>query len=188
METISKYTSVLSSLKGITEKEISNMPIDDFNNEINDVNELLKKQIPKKLHTIDKYYIDGNKCRILLNASEMSTGQFIDYSNTLKDDPDNLSMLCAILFIPEGKTYGDGYDVLKNRDFIYNNFKLVDAIGINFFFLIQSKVYTDVTLEYLERKARKQLRKEKESIRVKSFRERMKRLKDHLIKNGPGLY
>lgn len=166
---------LLAIVTNKTEEEILNTPVDDFKSEskkLDFLNDNPKPRLPEK-----KYTVNGKTYIFTPNASKMTAGQYIDYTTTLNNDPENFAFLCAILLIPEGKTYGEDYDVNELAQEFNEHFKMVDVIGISFFFREALKALTKVTLTYLTKKLRKEMKKEKNPERIKAIETAINQIK-----------
>ncbi len=102
--------------------------------------------------------INGTTYVVSLKVKDITTAQYIDYTETLKNDPENIALMCAIFCIPKGHAYNEGYDVMELAQEFYEHFKIVDAIGISFFFTKLLQSYVRVTLSFLKRKLKKQMK------------------------------
>lgn len=123
---------LLEIVLGKTEKEILDMPVDEFRQKMGML-AFLKEPLEPAMHR-PHYVVDGKKYRLTLNADKMTAGQYIDYTTTLREDGGNYALLTAILLVPEGKEYAEGYDVRELAEEFGDRFRIVDVLGICFFF------------------------------------------------------
>lgn len=132
---LDKLIDILSVMTGIESESYLDMTLPQISEEIKKI-ELLKPELLKKrLKDGGVYMIKGKKYILTPSSNHMTAGQFIDYQNTLMNEPDNITALCSTVLIPENKKYGEGYDVIEFRSVLHEHFPYVDAMGISFFFL-----------------------------------------------------
>lgn len=165
-------------------QEIENLPLTEFSRLLKQTDFITKMP---KVDIKDKYVINGKKYNVCLGVNKMTTAQYIDYQTFGKDIEGNLKNLVSVFLIPEGKKYGE-YDLEEVIDELYNNMPIADAYSVCFFFTLQLQSLTKVTLSYLERKIRKEMKKEKDKIRKEKIMmglEQIQRVK-HLLNDGVG--
>lgn len=165
-------------------QEVENLPLTEFSKLLKQVNFIVKMP---KVDIKDKYVINGKKYNVCLSVNKMTTAQYIDYQTFGKDIEGNLKNLVSVFLIPEGKKYGE-YDLENVIDELYNNMPIADAYSVCFFFTLQLQSLTKVTLSYLERKIRKEMKKEKDKMRKEKIMmglEQIQRVK-HLLNDGAG--
>ena len=111
---------------------------------------------------------------------------YVDEQNYLGIE-NNLKNIVAIFMIPEGKKYGD-YDLDEVIDELYNNMPIADAYSVCFFFTLQLQSLTKATLYYLERKIKKEMKKEKNKMRKEKIAEGLEQIQQvkHLLNDGAG--
>lgn len=92
-------------------------------------NPIIKNRKYKKID------INGNRYNVHSNLDELTMGQYIDFQMMWKNDNylNHLSDILSIFIIPEGKTYNEGYDLIKVREEIENNLDIETATSIAFF-------------------------------------------------------
>ena len=82
----------------------------------------------------------------------MSTAQFIDYQNYIKNN--RIEEILSCFFVPAGHSYNDGYDIEKvKKDLL--SLKITDAYALAFFFELQLKMYCRLFHRYLLRSMKK---------------------------------
>lgn len=175
---------LLSILCDVDIQEIENLPLTEFSKLLKQTDFIVKMP---KVEIKDKYVINGKKYNVCLSVNKMTTAQYIDYQTFGKDIDGNLKNLVSVFLIPEGKKYGE-YDLENVIDELYNNMPIADAYSVCFFFTLQLQSLTKVTLSYLERKIRKEMKKEKDKMRKEKIMmglEQIQRVK-HLLNDGLG--
>ena len=98
-----KLIQLLSIIESKEEDYYLDMLLPDLNKKIAEVVEMLKTELSPRLKG-DKYYINGNRYNLTMNASKMTAGQFIDYQAAIASNPPDYALLCAIFLIPHGKS------------------------------------------------------------------------------------
>lgn len=155
---IAYVLDLLSVCNGKSKDEYMAMPVDELKSLTKELSFISK---PPKGRLNDKIEVNDKKYNLTVNVKNITTAQYIDYTETLKNDPENIAMMCAIFCIPDGHKYNEGYHVVDLADEFYDHFKIVDAIGISFFFQKLLETYVKVTLNYLKRQLKKEMKKSK---------------------------
>lgn len=112
-------------------------------------------------------------CRVNANMQEFTVGQYFDFTSYWNADRgDNLENLLTVFLIPEGKKYGQDYDIADLKEEITWNLPLPVAQSVCFFFLKESvslieasRIYLDWQIKRMERKASPEARKELQAKR-----------------------
>lgn len=172
---IDSIIDLLVAVTGKTSEEILDMPMDEFNILTKEL-DFLKEVIKPRMKS-DKYIVDGKEYRLTANAKSMTAGQYIDYTTTLQADPENFGMICATILVPKGKKYGEGYDPLEISEVFNKHFKMVDVMGVSFFFLKTSEALMQATLCSLNRKLKKELKKETDPKRKEIIIQAMEKIR-----------
>lgn len=149
------------------------MAIPDLQKELKRISKLNPSDLKPRMLENGKYHINGAKYILTPSANRMKGSQLIDYEYTLKSNPNDIAMLCAIFCIPEGKTYGEGYDPLEVREIFYDKFKIVDALGISFFFLERLRISSNFILRYSKKVLKKEMKKERDLSRRQRIKEKI---------------
>lgn len=143
------------------DKDILNKPISEFKKLSNSIVELLKTE-PMKNSVKDKYKLNGTVYKLHKDFGTLSTSQFIDFSNYLKDGCtfDKYNQVLSVFLIPDSETYNNGkYDVKQLQHDIDNHLSICDSLGIADFFLRTTKVFLHSFQKSLQSKMKK-LKKE----------------------------
>lgn len=120
---------VLAILEGKTLLEIMNSPIDWVLAATKNLKTFLE-QSPKIGVPKHKYQLGDTTYILTQNPASVTTAQYLDYINAPKELPQNLGLLLAILMVPEGKEYNDGYSLEKSISDIENYLDVESAYGI----------------------------------------------------------
>lgn len=145
----------------------------------------IQPEFKTKLKVAEKTYYTH------LDLAKLTAAQYIDYQNCLKEDPDNISRICAIFLIPKDKSYEEDYNHLELVDIFDRHLGVQEAQGIGFFFLLVLKSYTKAILSSSIRKLKKQIRKLKrvnqpETLKKTLLLERLIRELEDLKSSGLG--
>lgn len=166
-EGVERNIKLLSILTGVSEDTYLDMPIPELQKAMADCE---ITNVGKEASIKRKYIVNGKEYILTPGASCMTAGQYIDYVNTLHDTPNNYSLLLAILCVPKGCRYNNGYDLMAQAKDFEQHFKWCDVLAISFFFLNLSTSYTKAMLNYLRRKLKRMIRKEKAPERIEQIR------------------
>lgn len=146
-----EYTvlNILDVLYGI---DSASMPLSALS-KYNSALDFLKDEIPvvdiKKKYNINGHTYDSN-CEL----TKVSTAQFIDYQNYLKEKQPKYEKLISVLFIPEGHQYNDGYSIKEVQDDILH-MSMVDVQSIAFFIKKQFQLLLSLFQFYLTQSIQK---------------------------------
>lgn len=128
-------------LKIVYDVNIKDVPIKDITKYKLD---FLNKEIKRK--PIRKTYdLNGTTYNACFELPSISTAQFFDFRNYSQKN-DFVGVLSTCL-IPKGHEYNDGYDIEKVREDI-ESLPITQAQTISFFFLNQTTVLLEATLQY----------------------------------------
>lgn len=166
MNDLDKAISMLSVLTGEIEDHYKEMPLPRLKEHLKMIEGLNHEELKPHFES-GKYEVAGVKYNLTPNAEKMTAGQFIDYQSTAESNPEDLSMFMAILCVPEGKKYGEGYDVMELRQTFYEKFPYTHAMGVCFFFQKTSSALLTSFLSYLTRKIKRTKKKESDQIAKK---------------------
>lgn len=176
-----KNIAVIAVLNDLTEDEVLNLPLSQFA-ELNKATAFLT-QLPQKRLMADKYILGDTEFKVLINLTQMTAGQYIDYQTYVKDPDNNLVQIISIFLIPKGKKYNEDYDMAEVHKLIREHLSIVDAMSISAFFLLLSEISIKTTLTSSIKKMKKMMRKEKNKEQKNKLREAI----THLENVGDGL-
>ena len=127
-----RVAEILSILTGLDRDGVMAMPISDFM--------ALQRQAtwvwdePQAASIKKRYIFGGWTADVTQSVAQMTAAQFIDFQNLAKSDCDIVDVL-AVALVPEGKTYGNGYDYEAFKQAIADYLPTPDAIAIIPFFV-----------------------------------------------------
>lgn len=130
-----------------------NLPIYEFNKKIKEL-DFLKTEVPKN-HIVNTATVNGRKYKVDALVGHISTAQYVDFTNYMKEDPEkNITKCLSVFFIPEGHKYNDGYDMLQVIDDM-GSLPIDIAMSESFFFSRQYKKFIKIFQSYSIKKIKK---------------------------------
>lgn len=130
-----KNLKVASIVCKIPYDELMQMPLDKVREYMDQTEFLLHE--PKARKVKHRYIINGRRYKLLKNEMEMLTSQYIDFQAIYKDGFEKRpGELLAVMMVPEGHEYNDGYDNDQVVADMYD-MKVEEALGITDFFLMR---------------------------------------------------
>ena len=146
-----EYTAlnILDVLYGIDSASLPLSALSKYNNAL----DFLKDEIPV-VDIKKKYNINGHTYESNCELTKVSTAQFIDYQNYLKEKEPKYEKLISVFFIPEGHTYNDGYSIKEVQDDILH-MSMVDVQSIAFFIKKQLQLFLSLFQFYLVKSIQK---------------------------------
>lgn len=167
--------NVVSLLDGRSIDELESIPARDFM--------ALAKQIkfiedkPTASGVESTYKINGRKYTLKADITQISTAQYIDYQNYMKEEIRDITKILSVWLIPKGHEYNDGYD-MKQVFKDCGDMKLSDALGISFFFPKQLAAYILILKESLS----------KNLTNLKMEKKQIEELETHLLNTASSLW
>lgn len=186
MSEIDKHTYILTILTESNLKEIEELPIAEYSRLIREMDFI--NYVPK-VEIRDEYVINGKEYVLCTNTQKLTAAQFIDFQELYKDLDNNKHKILALLLVPKGKKYGEGYDVDKVADEIDQHFSIVDANACMLFFSLLYKALTIATLTYSIKQMKKTMRREKNRELKTKMKIAIEKTTEslHLLKNTDGM-
>ena len=150
-----RETDIIKLLTGITDDEIDNMNIVDYQKILNSLkflNQPISKVLPSSSITLN-----GKQYNVLLYPSRMTAAQFLDYKTIMGSDMKHkTARLIACFVVPEGSNYADeSYNPDDVVNDIYKYMSIEYAYGLTFFFESQYKAFATGILAYSIREIKK---------------------------------
>lgn len=148
-------------LCGCDEQEIWDLPMDA-------ASELFKKTAWTGEFDFDKdvkfkkLKVGKYVCRVDTDMQRFTVGQYFDFTSywNTENKGENLENLLTVFLVPEGKKYGQDYDVADLKEEITWNLPMTVAQSVCFFFLKElvssikvSLIFLDYQIDRMERKA-----------------------------------
>ena len=168
-----RETDIIKLLTGITDDEIDNMNIVDYQKILNSLkflNQPISKVLPK-----DSIELNNKTYSVLLYPSRMTAAQFLDYKTIMASDMNHkTARLIACFVVPKGAKYADdSYNPDDVVNDIYKYMSIEYAYGLTFFFESQYKAFATGILAYSiqEIKKDKEMPQEMKSQVLKKLQE-----------------
>ena len=168
-----RETEIIKLLTGLTDDEIDNMNIVDYQKILNSLkflNQPISKVLPK-----DSIELNNKTYNVLLYPSRMTAAQFLDYKTIMASDMNHkTARLIACFVVPEGSKYADdSYNPDDVVNDIYKYMSIEYAYGLTFFFEIQYRAFATGILAYSiqEIKKDKEMPQEMKSQVLKKLQE-----------------
>ena len=168
-----RETDIIKLLTGITDDEIDNMNIVDYQKILNSLkflNQPISKVLPK-----DSIELNNKTYSVLLYPSRMTAAQFLDYKTIMASDMNHkTARLIACFVVPEGSKYADdSYNPDDVVNDIYKYMSIEYAYGLTFFFESQYRAFATGILAYSiqEIKKDKEMPQEMKSQVLKKLQE-----------------
>lgn len=154
-----RLMNIMSITSGKPVDELLETPVNLLDQKIKLYTGFIHEQ-PKPKMDYGTYQVGGRKFRIQFDIKKISTAQYIDLTNVFEHYPDNVSKIISRLLIPAKGSYNDGsYTLDELETQIENEFKIVYALGIAFFFNSLYQALLKATQTSSERKPKKQAKK-----------------------------
>ena len=159
-------------LCGCDEQEIWDLPMAEASKLFEGIAWTGRFDFDKNLK-FNKLKVGKYNCVVNVNMQDFTVGQYFDFTSYWNADRgENLENLLTVFLIPEGKKYGQDYDVADLKEEITWNLPLTVAQSVCFFFLKElvssieaSLIYLDYQIRKMERKASPEARKELQNKR-----------------------
>ena len=168
-----RETDIVKLLTGLTDDEIDNMNIVDYQKILNSLkflNQPISKVLPKA-----SIELNNKTYSVLLYPSRMTAAQFLDYKTIMASDMNHkTARLIACFVVPEGSKYADdSYNPDDVVNDIYKYMSIEYAYGLTFFFEIQYRAFATGILAYSiqEIKKDKEMPQEMKSQVLKKLQE-----------------
>lgn len=121
-------------------ENVTSLPLPEFNKKMKEL-QFLETEVPTN-HIVKKVTINGREYTIDGLLGHVSTAQYIDFTNYMKD-PNNIDKVLSVFFIPKGHKYNDGYDMLQVINDM-GSLPIDIAMSESFFFSRQYKKFIKI--------------------------------------------
>lgn len=150
LEGLEKDSEILAVLCECSEEEIANLPYLEYQNLVGEVGWLKTFTFDTK-HDLKKVKIGNRKYKVVNTVGKMTTAQYIDFQTLYaKNDLKTYygSILATFLIPVKKKSYNQGYDVVEEARYIYENCNIQLANQVMYFFLKRCLLSTRIMLTY----------------------------------------
>ena len=176
IEDIDKQVELIACLADMDVDAVYNLPLTKYEQMVNSIEFLYELPKPKS-NIPSKLVIGDYKYTIMKNVEKMTTGQYIDLQNYMKNDM-GVAYILTTIIIPEGCTYDDGdYNIDDLQKDIYNYLNVEDALSIAFFLHRKLQYTINATLTFLDWRLKRMEKKMNPEMKEK-MKEARKKLKD----------
>lgn len=161
MEPQEKEMAIVASLCECSVEEISRLPYSEFLGLKSQLNFLGNFRFDIQTD-LKKLEIGDRKYRVCRDLSKFSTAQYIDFQNIYakNDLKTYYGLLLSTFVLPiDAKEYNEGYDVVEEAKYIYDNLDICRANQLMFFFRKRWHNSMIVTMNYLKYLAKRNLKK-----------------------------
>ena len=138
-------SNIVSVLTSRTLQEIENLPLSYYKTLTSQLDFLNEK--PQRNERKDTYTINGTEYVLKADITEITTGQYLDFTNYTKEDPIDQTRILSCFLIPKGKEYLDGYNIEKVF-MDMNDLPLQDSLSIFFYLRLQSVALYRILIDY----------------------------------------
>ena len=190
-EEIDIQVEMIAILSDESVDDILNLPIPEYQKRVRKTAFLMKKPNPV-INPPRTVKINGRVYRVMKDAREFTTAQYIDFKN-ITEDPEKvdkrLPQLMTVFLIPkDAERYNDGYDLQQVMDDA-QSLSVEIVFGLSRFFFRQSKASIGNTLTYLDWVVKKMKKREKRTEIVEKMETAQSRLRmlRSLLESGDGL-
>ena len=171
IEDIDKQVELIACLADMDVDAVYNLPLTKYEQMVNSIEFLYELPKPKS-NIPSKIVIGDYKYTIMKNVEKMTTGQYIDLQNYMKNDM-GVAYILTTIIIPEGCTYDDGdYNIDDLQKDIYNNLNVEDALSIAFFLHRKLQITIEGTLRFLDWRMKKMEKKMPQEQKAKMIQAR----------------
>lgn len=155
-----RMLTVISILSGEDEDDLKMLPATWLESEgILKRLEFMSKE-PEKVMPSEKLTLGGKRYDVGLYPAKWTAAQYLDYGTVMADEGGNkIPRLIACFTVPEGKTYGEGYDYSAVVEEISEKMPITVALGYAGFFLLQLKSFAKAIQRYTDKKNGKSTRR-----------------------------
>lgn len=147
-----KAVNLLSVLSGEEVSFFENLPLNEFV-QLTNYLDFITTPLPE-VKVQDNYVLNNHVYELHADIPSITTAQFIDYQNYLKEESVDLQKVISVFLIPEGHKYNDGYNIREVCVDI-GDMRFIDAQALGFFIQKQSGLFCLVLKDYLSQKMKK---------------------------------
>lgn len=141
---------LVALLCDVDEDDINKMDFSDFNELRSKINTKWLKNLDVDEKKIKSIKLKNVKLVGVYSLYNFSVAQFFDMSNYSENKDTTIEQMISCLFIPEGKEYGECYDIEELQKSIRDELDIYTGLGIvNFFIGSMTKSLKNI-LDYLQ--------------------------------------
>lgn len=143
----------IAVLSGLTTDALLHLPLTEYR-ELRDKASFLAFE-PSIPAVRKSYRLNGITYVFKCNYRDLTTAQYVDFTEYQKQEGDTMIELLSLVLIPKGKAYNEGYDIIQAQEDIRDYLAVTDAIAIRDFFFLRLENLLRDSLTFLEKQSRK---------------------------------
>lgn len=151
-EEIDKQVQIVAILADMTEAEVLQLPLADYQRMALQIG-FLGAECPPEEVTGEPFQAGDWLLVPTKDFTKINTAQYVDFQTFAKDYPSTIPELLSCFLVPFGKSYNDGYDIAEVQQAV-RELMLPKAIGLTAFFFNSFRKSIEGTLHSLELKTR----------------------------------
>lgn len=175
-DAVDKNVRLVALMYGLSEEEAYNQELNTFSEMLDGIGWLGKN--PDVPEVAPAYLMNGTTYIVNLNPQKVSTAQYIDFKAIDINEPKNIPDALAVIMVPSGHTYNDGYDMEQVRKDIYECLRIPHALAITRFFFQYYKRLTTSSLQSLVKMLKKEARRTKDREKRNQIQIQIKRTEE----------
>ena len=116
----------------MTPEEVDNLSLrkaEEYARGISFLNQEPAPAVAKK-----SYVLNGRKYNTTMDLTKVSVAQYIDFQQAWPDSQEHPERVLAIILVPDGHKYNDGYDTTEVQKDIEEHMSCTDSMGLTLFF------------------------------------------------------
>ena len=162
------------------------LEFNDFQRMVRELEFVGSDVVPSEVKS--EYILNGRKYTLQKAINHVSTAQYIDFHNYLKDGEidEKYADIISVFLIPEGMKYNDGYDIEEVKEDINKYMSITDALGIFSYFFHYFVRFVQISRRYTSRRLKrmKSLTRE-EKQKIEEITNQIQRIGDSLESSWP---
>ena len=173
--------SILSGVPYETLKDMDTNSYNECSRTLAFMSEPPKLYAPKTV-----YMLDNKPYKAYLGPAQWTAAQFIDFKTVASNESltHRTARIIACFMSPQDCSYGYGYDPEELVLTIAEHMSVEEALSLSNFFTIEFRAFAGATLQSLEKRLRKSLRKEIPQQELNSLLEKLKAARDSISGSG----
>lgn len=162
------------------------LEFNDFQRMVRELEFVCTDVVPSEVKK--EYTLNGRKYTLQKAINHVSTAQYMDFHNYLKEGEtdEKYADIISVFLIPEGKKYNDGYDIEEVKEEISKYMSITDALGIFSYFFHFFVRFVQISRRYTSRRLKrmKNLTRE-EKQKIEEITNQIQRIGDSLESSWP---
>jgi hypothetical protein len=155
LDELDRQARVIALLDGRDVDEILRLPLADYA-ELAEQASFLTREDEGDHRLADAYKVGDFNLIPTKDLTKITAGQYIDFQTLTRDGYEGqLAEVLSVVLVPEGKAYGEGYDLGKVQDAIRRDLCVSDVLSILAFFFVKLRQLTANSLTYSRRLTRR---------------------------------